>query len=439
MSVLPEVVGRYRVLGLLGRGAMGVVLRAHDPLIDRTVAIKLVRAELLEDPDGAEHLARFRREAQAAGRCVHPNIVALHDLSTHEGAPFLVMEHVDGPSLAQAARGRVLPPGEAAGLMLQVLDALGCAHAMGVVHRDVKPANVLLTAQGRVKVTDFGISRLASSDMTRAGSVIGTPAYMSPEQCRGEEVGAASDLFSVTTVLHELLAGRKPFPSDSLAALSGALLAGTPPAPPEGLAPALAAVLARGHAAAAADRFPDAAAMAAALRDALDGMTDEGRTVLLPSPTRAAAPDGPALDPAVVQSLEATLARYVGPLARHLVRNAAPGAGSPEALRATLALSIEGEEQRGRFLRDSGLHGEPAAPAAPRDESSRGAAATRGPGTLPAEALEEVARELARHVGPLARVLVRRAAATAPSLAALRETLAVQIADPAAQAAFRRG
>ena len=153
---------------MLGRGAMGMIYLAHDPVIDRKVAIKLIRADLLGSDDRADYLARFRHEAQAAGRCAHPNIVAIYDFAVHEGNPFFAMEYVEGSNLSQvlAQSGR-FPPATAIALMGQVLDALACAHGFGIVHRDVKPANVLLPGDGRVKMTDFGISRLDTSALPR--------------------------------------------------------------------------------------------------------------------------------------------------------------------------------------------------------------------------------------------------------------------------------
>jgi eukaryotic-like serine/threonine-protein kinase len=199
-ATLPPHIGRYRVRRELGRGAMGMVYQAEDPDIGRTVAIKLVRADLLQGRDRDEFLVRFRHEARAAGRCTHPNIVALYDLAQHEGNPFLAMEYVNGIDLAQALRKRGrFTPEEAVATVTQVLDALGAAHAAGTVHRDVKPANILLQPNGHVKVTDFGISHLSTSDLTQHGAVLGTLTYMSPEQCCGEDIDFRSDLFSAGT------------------------------------------------------------------------------------------------------------------------------------------------------------------------------------------------------------------------------------------------
>src|SRR5471032_158591 len=191
MAELPNTIGRYRVERELGRGAMGMVYKGHDPEIDRPVAIKLVRIDLLEGDRREDYLARFRSEVQAAGRCQHPNIVAIYDFGAHEGEPFFVMEFVDARPLDQVLpKGAGIEAAAAGGIVLQLLDALAAAHALGVTHRDIKPANLLLAADGRIKVMDFGISRISTSHLTQAGAVMGTPRYMSPEQFRGEPVDA---------------------------------------------------------------------------------------------------------------------------------------------------------------------------------------------------------------------------------------------------------
>jgi len=212
MPALPPAIGRYVVEKELGRGAMGVVYKAHDPEIDRPVAVKLVRMDLLEGSRREDYLARFRREVQAAGRCQHASIVAIYDFGSHEGEPFFVMEYVDARSLDEVLpKDAGIEAKAAGGIVLQLLDALAAAHALGVVHRDIKPANLLLLADGRIKVMDFGISRVSTSHLTQVGAVMGTPRYMSPEQVRGDAVDARSDLFSTGSVLHELLTGRTPF------------------------------------------------------------------------------------------------------------------------------------------------------------------------------------------------------------------------------------
>jgi serine/threonine-protein kinase len=424
----PARIGRYAVRAVLGRGAMGVVYQAHDPEIDRLVAIKLVRADLLEGEERAEYLARFRREAQAAGRCAHPNIVAVHDFALHEGNPFIAMEYVAGVSLAEAlARGSVFAPAEAVAILRQVLRALAAAHAQGVVHRDIKPANILLREGGGVKVTDFGISRLDTTQLTQDGAVIGTPSYMSPEQCRGEGTDAQSDLFSAGVVLFEMLAGRRPFPGRSYAEVAHRLLHMPPVDLPPGLPPALAAAVLRALVKRPDARFPSAAAMERMLAAALGGAAeDAGESTIVIAP--AASPG--VFDTALVQTIERRLARHVGPIAQRLVQSAARHASSLEGLCDSLARSIAEEPARRAFL-DGAL-------GLVRTHASARHLATTGAAGLPAEDLTRVQQELTRSVGPIARVLVRRAAPLAETEAALRASLAHHIADPAQRAAFVR-
>lgn len=265
--------GRYEAFEELGSGAMGKVYLAVDPLIDRMVAVKVIRADLLAPEDRAEFLERFRLEVRAAARCAHPNIVAVHDFADHEAMPYIVMEHVPGRTLSSILRGnaeerRAAVPGLVQA-MLSVLDGLKAAHALGVIHRDIKPGNIMITPRGQVKITDFGIAKFGGGELTQVGGVVGTPAYMSPEQALGHEVDPRSDLFSVAAILYEILSGRAPFAgnnmTDTLMRLTGPApaelgsLAGTP----------LGEVLRRGLAKDPAGRFADAAEFAQALSAAL--------------------------------------------------------------------------------------------------------------------------------------------------------------------------
>ena len=209
---IPERIGRFKILSMLGRGAMGVVYLGHDEEIDRLVAVKLIRADLLDTDEREGYLGRFRNEAKIAGRCIHANIVGLYDYAMHEGNPYLVMEYVNGVGLQQAfPRGSKRSVEEVIGIALQVLDALHYAHDRGIVHRDIKPANILMLPNGTVKITDFGISRLTSMELTATPLLIGTPSYMSPEQCIGSALDGRNDLFSLGCVLYELIAGERPF------------------------------------------------------------------------------------------------------------------------------------------------------------------------------------------------------------------------------------
>ncbi len=203
--------GRYRILGELGRGAMGIVYRANDPVLDRQLAIKTVFVPA-DDADRKEYEARFTQEARAAGKLAHPGIVTIYDVGREGGMVYMAMELLEGVDLGTQAASRRFSVPEAVGIAERVADALSFAHDRGVVHRDIKPPNIMLVGGGRVKIMDFGIARMRSSDLkTQTGLMLGTPRYMSPEQVAGRPVDQRSDIFSLGTVLYELLTGTKLF------------------------------------------------------------------------------------------------------------------------------------------------------------------------------------------------------------------------------------
>ena len=235
----------YRIVERIGEGGMGVVYRAHDTHLDRTVAIKVLRPEAMED---AERKWRFVREAKAASALNHPNIVTIHDIDSDAGVDFMVMEHVDGSSLDRLIPRTGMPVEQAVEYGEQIASALGAAHGAGIIHRDIKPANVMVGTGGRVKVLDFGLAKLVEPEApmgsttdstataataearTRQGAILGTIAYMSPEQALGKPLDARSDVFSLGSVLYEMLAGRRPFQGDSHLLTLTAIL--RDPAPP---------------------------------------------------------------------------------------------------------------------------------------------------------------------------------------------------------------
>ena len=203
--------GKYELLSELGRGGMGVVYKAFDPLIERVVALKTIHRNLVGD-EGVHAVERFRREARAAGRLSHPGIVAVFDYGEEGDLAFIAMEFVQGHDLADYfKRGVRFDARDAVSIVLQLLDALGHAHKQGVVHRDVKPSNILIMPNGRVKVADFGIARIDVSELTQAGMTVGTPSYMAPEQYLGHQVDGRADLFAAGVLLYQLLTGVKPF------------------------------------------------------------------------------------------------------------------------------------------------------------------------------------------------------------------------------------
>ncbi len=212
-------VGRYQVEKVIGRGAMGVVYLAYDPQIDRRVALKTIRPlEGARDEEIAETRERFLREAKAAGRLLHPNIVTIFDVFEDRGILYIAMEYVEGELLdAHCTKKSLLPMEQVLALVVQGLSALHYAHRHGVVHRDIKPANLMMVEDGHIlKIMDFGVARQGGAHLTQTGMVVGTPHYMSPEQIEGEALDGRSDVFSMGVVLYELLTGERPFPGDTI-------------------------------------------------------------------------------------------------------------------------------------------------------------------------------------------------------------------------------
>jgi serine/threonine-protein kinase len=405
--------------------------------------------------DRADYIKRFRREAEAAARCAHPNIVAVYDFALHEEQPYLAMEFVRGQSLRQLLDDApVMDVPDAIAIMEQVLDALTSAHEQGVIHQDIKPGNIMLTADHRVKVGDFGISKLMNVETTTIFSTIGTPSYMSPEQCRGDDiVDGRSDIFSAGAMLYEMVAGERAFQGRNVTEVSHRIQNDSLPLLPahvRNAAPRLQLVLERAMGKHPADRFDTGADMAEALRQVLrevapdrTRIAPEARVTTMVTP-RAPREDSagrqphPPLDPALLKTVEEKLRSYVGPVARVLVQTVAARGRSAADLCAELALSVPDEADRERFLRDVGslARPRPSAPAGgpPLSDSS----GRRGSVSLPEQELERAQAALTQFVGPIARVLVRRAAANTSSVEVLWQALSTHIESPAERAAFLR-
>ncbi|MGB8116652.1 MAG: serine/threonine-protein kinase, partial [Candidatus Sulfotelmatobacter sp.] len=214
-----QLIGHYRIIEKIGSGAMGEVFRARDERLGRNVALKLIRQSSGENPD---HLRRFEFEARAAAALNHPNIVAVYDVGSNQGAPYIVCELLEGTTLRSRLLGGALPVRTAIDYALQIVQGLIAAHDRRIVHRDLKPENLFVTSEGRIKILDFGVAKLQSPEesersvedlttITKSGAVIGTVAYMSPEQLRGKAVDHRSDIFSVGAILYEMLSGRRAF------------------------------------------------------------------------------------------------------------------------------------------------------------------------------------------------------------------------------------
>ena len=474
-------IGKYRIDGVLGSGAMGVVYKAFDADIARTVALKTIRHELLDGLQEADIVARFRNEAQASGRLVHPNIVAVYDFGAYGDTTYIAMEYVDGTPL-NAFLVKDVPMDLAASItcITQLLRALDYAHARGVVHRDIKPANILITGDAQVKITDFGIAKIESSTLTQVGAVIGTPSYMSPEQFKGETVDGRSDLFAVGIVLYQMLTGVRPF-SGPASTVMHQIIHEMPPRPSErqpSLNPAFDAVLAKAMAKRIEDRYPNAQAFLDALNAAYMQQTggvpltdeDNERTVLafqrpaVPEPARPAHPTGasqsmPATGSAssltsapewlhgLAPDLQTALSTQIGPVAKLVLKNAARDAVDLDDLCNRLLPHIGSDAGRTQFqdsVREIKKKHGLSTLATMSGRSQAGAPKTQltqmtGMPTLlqlSPEQMEAAQMKLAVYVGPIAKVLAKRAAKMTGNADEFYRLLAENLPDPQERARF---
>ena len=298
----PRTLGRYELLAELGKGAMGVVYRANDPLLDRQVAIKTVSMSL--DPqEMAEYEGRFYQEAKAVGSLNHPNIVTVYDVGKSGNLAYMAMEFLQGEELrALMATGQPLPVARAVDIAAQVAEGLAYAHQNGVVHRDVKPANIMLSVTGRCKITDFGIARMRSAEVkTQTGIVLGSPRYMTPEQVAGKRAEPRSDIFSLGVILYEMLTGKPPFTGEDVTSVMFQIMNLVPP-PPSSLNARVPEVLdfivAKAIAKVLDDRYASAEVLAKDLREVAKQIDT---TVHMLTATRPPVP--PRLDPDAAQAL----------------------------------------------------------------------------------------------------------------------------------------
>lgn len=326
--------GRYRLLRVLGRGAMGVVYEALDERLGRTVAIKTVlRSHLDNESTAQDYAARFVREAQAAARLSHPHIVTVYDFGEHDDLSYIVMEFVSGRELADLFRsGHRFTLLQALQIMAELLDALAYAHAQGVVHRDVKPANVLVDQAGHVKLADFGVARVSSGtqDRTMPGTMVGTPNYMSPEQILGQPVGSRTDIFAAGVVLYQFLTGRQPFEGGGMFVVQRRILQEEAPPPSQvfaGLPSSLDAIVARALAKRPEDRYETAAVFAQDLRRVAADY--------LPSPPLPVAPGAPVAGTSPPVDLNLDVPPAASPAPQSWV--APPAPTPPQARRAATA------------------------------------------------------------------------------------------------------
>jgi eukaryotic-like serine/threonine-protein kinase len=316
-------IGRYEIVGELGRGAMGAVYRAHDPVMGRTIALKCILSAALSGDQTSEYRQRFTREARAAGALAHPGIVPVFDAGEDDGVPFLVMEFVQGQTLADSMKqGTRYSIDQVCEIGQHIADALGYLHRNGIVHRDIKPANILMTSREvygaeRPRITDFGVAKLAGGEVTTTGQLLGTPAFMPPEQFTGAPIDGRTDLFSLGVILYRMACGEQPFSGETLTAVSYKIVH-TDPIPPSKLNPAVSqaveAVLLRCLAKNPADRFQSGEELAAALsavrftgqtatsashsaQATLVGFRSDATVDVAPAPPRAAFVSNPTQQP----------------------------------------------------------------------------------------------------------------------------------------------
>jgi len=438
--------GKYEIQSVLGKGAMGVVYKAFDPHIERIVAIKTVRKDLVDPDLASQFMGRFKNEARAAGRLHHPNIVGVYEYGEDEKVAFIAMEYIDGTGLREYLNRKArFEFGQLIAITSQLLQALEFAHARGVVHRDIKPANLMLTTGGTLKVADFGIARIDTTTLTMTGMVMGTPSYMSPEQCQGRDSDHRSDLFSAAVVLYELLTGERPFRGS--AEMIAYNICNEVPRPPSqvsslDLPPAIDDVIATALEKSPDARFQNAHAFNHALQLAAGGSRAGAPAVLEATVVNLAhvelgPPSTPQWDDVTLSTVERNFARYVGPVARVLVRKAATHAQDVTELYSMLATNIADSDERANFVASMPggttgvasrmLHtGERIAGSQGLMTGGRGTApqgertGSIGTRTLPPIPLEpqfvqETTQRLLVYLGPIGRVVARKAAEKAKS------------------------
>jgi serine/threonine-protein kinase len=422
----PTRIGKYTIESVLGKGAMGVVYRAFDPGIERVVAIKTVRKDRVDQDLIEQSMARFKNEAKAAGRLLHPNIVSVYEYGEDEANAFIVMEYVEGTGLREyLARKASFDLPHVASIMTQLLRALDFAHERGVIHRDIKPANLILTADGTLKVADFGIARIDTSNLTTLGMVMGTPSYMSPEQCQGQAVDRRSDLFSAAVVLYELLAGEKPFAgaTETIAYK----ICHESPRPPSALSrlnlsPTIDAVLAVALEKSPDARFQNARAFSRALREALNAPAQQNpdetsatqiNTAISAMRPSIAAP--PVWEDTVLRTVERQLAHYVGPMAKVMTRKAATQTTDLAKLYGLLAENISDPATREKFSAGMRIAAAPDATSPGHIATGTNTRSMLRQAALEQSFVDQTSNQLAVYLGPIAKVVASRAAQKATS------------------------
>jgi len=459
----PHRLGKYEITSVLGKGGMGTVYLGRDPIIDRSVALKTIRKDLLED-SGPEIVRRFRNEARAAGRLNHPGIVAIYDYGEDGDYAYIAMEYIEGCELRVLLREKVaLPIADTCGFMLQLLEALAYAHGAGVIHRDVKPSNAMITRGGKLKLADFGIARIDDSSLTRVGTMMGTPGYMAPEHFKLDSIDHRADLFSAGVIFYEMLTHERPFAGPQEAIVHR--ICNESERPPSevvpGLSPRFDKVVARALAKDPDQRFQNADEFADAIRAAHESVfaaapsadvsenTIMVTVALMQQPrSRAGSQQANTQSSAslwrdeTLRTIERQLAAFIGPVARLHVRSASVQTNDFAQLCAMLAENLDTDSARHAFLSEtrklnldaghaSAVTGT-GTPSGTRANTQTRHTNTPASGRLSSspvtpEAVERAARALAHYIGPIANVLARKAAGHATDEAHLYTLLAAHL------------
>jgi len=479
----PRQLGKYAISEVLGKGAMGVVYKAFDPHIRRTVALKTIRREVVDDDQASMLLARFQNEAQAGGRLSHPGIVGVYEWGETGDLVFLAMEYVQGNSLREYFnRGTHFEGPDVVSVMAQLLDALHYAHEQGVWHRDIKPANIIIMNSGKLKVADFGIARIDTSNLTQTGVVMGTPGYMAPEQYTGLPVDWRADVFSAGVVLYQLLTGVHPFIGNP-EMIAYKICHEEPALPSEAgsgrCTAEFDAVAMKALAKKPEERYQNAQAFREALLEVSTAPlspTVSEQTIIneiirpsghrdrsqpphsssqsLPSHLTPSQPPGwfpdpaqpavktippPGWEPAVLKQIEQQLMQILGPVAKVMVRRGATRTTDIDILYRLLAENLTNPAEHSAFLA-----GRQRLQGVPRSEP--GATTVLAPKAQPQatgltvqltpDAVEEATRRLTHYIGPIAKVVAKRAATQATSRRHFHQLLAEKLTDPKERARF---
>jgi serine/threonine-protein kinase len=438
------VVGDYEVVGRLGRGGMGAVYKVRNTISQRVDAMKVLLPDLEATPELGE---RFLREIRVHASLRHPNIAQLLTAVRADNRLLMIMELVEGTGLDEVLRLGAMDIGDAVACISQVLDALGYAHSHGVIHRDVKPANIIVLPEGMVKLLDFGIAQGATERrLTQTGMVVGSLSYMSPEQVSAMPVDARSDLYSVGVTLYQALTGELPFRTGSDYEIMRAHISETPHRPADVKAeipPALSDAVMCALAKQPSERFQKAEDFRAAIeafgRRDLGGLSSLARSIAPPRPREWTAgsgvsqqqppPSASQIDSSALESVARNLAPYVGPIARRLVITASRRAASLPDLCRLVAEEIAAPKDRTAFLRACEVHGS----GSPGQTAASPANAQPGPSASgvvwDAATIQRARAELACYVGPMAKLLVERAMKKARTTEQFYEMLSAEIAS----------